>query len=99
VRRTQEIGIRIALGAQGRDVVAMIVGQGAVLALAGVGIGLISAFALTRLMSRLLYGVVPGDPLTFISVSVLLTSVALIACYIPARRASRVDPMFALRRD
>ncbi len=98
-RRTQEIGIRIALGAQARDVIAMIVGQGAALALGGVGIGLISAFAVARLMSRLLYGVVPGDPLTFISVAVLLTSVALIACYIPARRAAQVDPMFALRRD
>ena len=98
-RRTQEIGIRMALGAASGDVVKMIVGQGALLAFSGVGVGILSALLVTRLMSRLLYGVLPADPITYVSVATLLTLVALVACYIPARRASLVDPMFALRRE
>jgi predicted permease len=98
-RRTQEIGIRMALGAQTSHVIRMVVGQGALLATVGVVTGLIGALAVTRLMSGLLYGVRSNDPLTFIAVAVMLSAIALIASYIPARRAAKVDPMVALRNE
>ena len=97
--RTQEIGIRIALGAQRQDVLRLILGQGARIAFLGVAIGLAAAAALARLLSSLLFSVSATDPLTFAAVAVLLVAVALLACYIPARRALRVDPIIALRYE
>ena len=97
--RTHEIGVRLALGAQRRDVMAMIVAQGMAMAAAGAAVGVVSALLLTRLMSSLLFGVSAADPITFAAIPLLLAAVAFVACYVPARRATRVDPLAALRTE
>jgi ABC-type antimicrobial peptide transport system permease subunit len=98
-QRTHEIGIRVALGADRRAVVALVVRQGLTLALAGVAIGLAAALGLTHFIAGMLYGVRPTDPITYVLACLLLGGVALLACYIPARRATKVDPMVALRYE
>jgi putative ABC transport system permease protein len=98
-QRTSEIGVRITMGAQPEDVFRIIVGEALRLALAGVGIGLVTALALTRLLRSFLFGISAYDPLTFVAVSLLLTIVAAAASYFPARRATLVDPLIALRYE
>jgi putative ABC transport system permease protein len=97
-QRTQEIGIRMALGAQKSDVLRLVVRQGMTLAAIGVVVGLVGALGLTRVISNLLFGVGASDPTTFIVISLLLIAVAFVACYLPARRAAKLDPVIALTR-
>jgi ABC-type antimicrobial peptide transport system permease subunit len=98
-QRMRELGVRVALGASSRQVLGLVLGHGARLTLVGLVIGMAGALALTRLLTRLLYGVAPTDPLTFTLVPVLLAAVSIVACWIPARRATRVDPVVAMRTE
>jgi putative ABC transport system permease protein len=98
-QRTREIGVRMALGASRRGILALVIGQGAVLAGIGVAAGLAGAFASTRYLSSLLFGITPLDPATFVAVALVFAAVALFASYVPARRATRVDPLVALRSE
>ena len=96
-QRTSEIGLRMALGAKHRDVLRWVMREGLIMTLIGISIGLAGALAAAQVLSSLLYGIRPTDPITFAGVSLLLLGVAALACFIPARRATRVDPMVALR--
>jgi ABC-type antimicrobial peptide transport system permease subunit len=98
-QRTQEIGVRMALGAQRSDVLSMVLSDGARMTIAGVLVGFMMALALTRLMRGMLFGVKPTDPLTFFAVALLLCAIGFLACYLPARRATKVDPIVALRYE
>ena len=98
-QRTHEVGIRIALGAQRQDILRMALGEGMRIVVIGLALGIAGAAMMTRIFQSMLFGVGPADPITFISVSTILAGVALLACYIPARRATRVDPLVALREQ
>jgi ABC-type antimicrobial peptide transport system permease subunit len=98
-QRTQEIGVRVALGARRLDVMRLVVGQGMRLAAIGLGVGLVGALGVTRVVRSLLFGVTPTDPISFASITIFLTLVAAVASWLPARRATSVDPIVALRRD
>ena len=99
LRRTKEIGVRMVLGARTGDVLRLVVGQGVRLIAIGVALGLAGAYAAAHVLKSLLYGMSPTDPLTFVGISLLLLVVALLACWIPARRATKVDPLIALRHE
>jgi len=99
ILRTREIGTRMALGARPRDVLWLVVGQGIRLAVCGIGVGILAAFGLTRVLAGLLFGVTPTDATTFFAIPVLLLAAALLACWLPARRATKVDPLVALRYE
>jgi ABC-type antimicrobial peptide transport system permease subunit len=98
-QRTREIGIRMALGAQRGTVLRLVLGEGMKMAMTGVVLGIVAAAGLTRFMSQLIYGVSAADPVTFAGVIIVLTAVAFAACYVPARRAMKVDPLVALRYE
>jgi len=98
-QRTQEIGVRVALGAQHGDVLRLVVRDGAVLGGVGIAIGLVGALAVTRFLRTMLFGISPFDPMSFVAVSSMLAGIALVASYVPARRAAKVDPVEALRYD
>ena len=98
-QRTAEIGVRMALGAQTGSIFSLVIGQGVALSLIGIGIGLVASWAMTRVMSSLLVGVAPTDPLTFVGVALLFFTIAVVACWIPARRAASLYPAIALRDE
>jgi ABC-type antimicrobial peptide transport system permease subunit len=98
-QRSREIGIRMSLGARRCDVLSLVIGHGIRLTLAGLGLGLVAALALTRVMASLLYDIKPSDPITYVGVSILLVAVDLVACWLPAWRATRIDPIQSLRYE